>query len=345
VKASLSRLVATVVLLAVAYPAHAAAGTVTNNVGIFDFQAAPGETNHLVISGTPWNGYHVTDETAPVSAGAGCASVTANEVMCPGASFVPAPRVITVALGDMDDFLRIRGGTETMRIYGGDGADDLRGGFEGVNFLDGGPGPDVFRPNTTTAVDYSQRTNPIKVIVGDGVANDGEAGEGDLILGGNLDVLGGHAGDTMTVVRSGENGVALRGRGGDDRLTVRGDWGVLSGGAGDDTLINTSRKNLSSLQGGGGNDILQGGAGKDWMQGGGGNDSLFGAGGGDTLSGRVGDDLLVGGRGKDWMGAGPGRDILRARDGGRDRLNGGSDFDRAQVDRAIDRVLEIELFF
>jgi Ca2+-binding RTX toxin-like protein len=332
-------------LPALAYPAHAPAGTVTNAVNAFDYEAAPGETNHLVIRGDPWDGYRVTDESAPVSAGAGCISVTPNEAMCPGASFVPDPREMTIALGDMNDFLRIQEGTDTIRIDGGEGADDLRGGVEGYNYLDGGPGPDVFRPSITDLIDYSERTNPIKVIVGDGLANDGEAGEGDLILGGEVDVLGGQAGDTMTVTHAGNNGVALRGRGGDDRLTVRGDWSILSGGAGDDTLIIASPEDDIPLYGGRGDDVMQGGLGRDWMQAGSGNDALFGEAGGDTLIGAKGDDLLVGGRANDWMAAGAGRDILRARDGGRDRVTGGSEFDRARIDRLIDRVFEVELFF
>jgi hypothetical protein len=46
-------------LPALAYPAHAPAGTVTNAVNAFDYEAAPGETNHLVIRGDTWDGYRV----------------------------------------------------------------------------------------------------------------------------------------------------------------------------------------------------------------------------------------------------------------------------------------------
>jgi Ca2+-binding RTX toxin-like protein len=80
------------------------------------------------------------------------------------------------------------------------------------------------------------------------------------------------------------------------------------------------------------------------MEGDGGNDALFGEAGPDILSGKNGADLLVGGSGNDWMAGGVGRDVIRARDGRRDRLTGGLDFDRARVD-VVDRVREVELFF
>ena len=38
-----------------------------------------------------------------------------------------------------------------------------------------------------------------------------------------------------------------------------------------------------------------------------------------------------------------GRDVFRARDGGRDRMIGGADYDRAYVDKGIERVAEVEV--
>jgi hypothetical protein len=40
-------------LPALAYPAHAAAGTVTNAVNAFDYEAAPGETTTLLSGAIP----------------------------------------------------------------------------------------------------------------------------------------------------------------------------------------------------------------------------------------------------------------------------------------------------
>jgi hypothetical protein len=38
-------------VLGLTYPVNVSAGTVTNSVNTFDYQAAPGETNHLTIRG------------------------------------------------------------------------------------------------------------------------------------------------------------------------------------------------------------------------------------------------------------------------------------------------------
>ena len=46
-------------------------------------------------------------------------------------------------------------------------------------------------------VDYSERTNPVTVTIGDELANDGEAGEGDFVSTGIDQVYGGHAADTI----------------------------------------------------------------------------------------------------------------------------------------------------
>jgi hypothetical protein len=67
-------------------------------------------------------------------------AVTPNEAMCPGASFVPDPREMTIALGDMNDFLRIQEGTDTIRIDGGEGADDLRGELRATTTSTAGQG-------------------------------------------------------------------------------------------------------------------------------------------------------------------------------------------------------------
>jgi Ca2+-binding RTX toxin-like protein len=332
---------------AVASGEQALAGTATHTLLTLAYVAAPGEANQLVIRGDPWEGFHVADATAPVTAGAGCASVSVNEVFCPGAALVPGNTLIRVVLGDMGDSVRVRGESDTIRVNGGAGADDLKGG-SADNYLDGGPGPDVFRASphftSTDVVDYSRRTNPVKVTVGDGRANDGGPGEGDLITNGMTDVLGGKAGDTMSVTRAlPQFGVGLRGRGGDDVLTLQGDGGLLLGGAGDDTLVNATREDGLYLIGGGGNDVLQGGVGKDRLTGRAGNDVLFGKRGSDNLVGGQGADLLVGGVRNDWMSGGEGPDLFRARDKGRDRVRGGPDRDRARIDRGLDRLREVEV--
>jgi Ca2+-binding RTX toxin-like protein len=342
-------------LAALQTAAQASAGTATNTAATLVYEAAPGEGNQLVIRGDHFNGFRVVDTTAPVTAGTGCTSVSVNEVFCRGAPIVLGNTLIHVRLGDLDDSVRILGEADTIRLEGGDGSDDLKGGSTFTNLLDGGSGPDVLRASSPhfgslDVADYSLRTNPVRVTLMDGLANDGERGEGDLITNGISDVYGGKAGDRMSITRGPSVDLALWGRGGDDKLIARGDWrafrlGLLLGGADDDTLINATRGDSISLRGAGGNDALQGGVGQDRLAGQAGNDLLFGEGGKDFEFGGEGADLLEGGARYDFMAGGGGPDVFRARDGGRDRVKGGLGRDRARVDRRLDRILEVELIF
>jgi Ca2+-binding RTX toxin-like protein len=124
----------------------------------------------------------------------------------------------------------------------------------------------------------------------------------------------------------------------DDFAMVRA-WEVgetrLDGGPGNDTLVNRTRLESVTLVGGVGEDLLQGGPGKDLLLGGLGNDALFGGGARDGLRGGGGADTLEGEAGHDWVAGGEGADIVRARDGLRDSVNGGPDFDRARIDRRL----------
>jgi Ca2+-binding RTX toxin-like protein len=197
-------------ILGPAYPAHAATVTATLNEPNLSFDltysAAPGETNRLfIIQGL---NFHVIDRGANITAGAGCSSVSSEEVTCPitadelGVGGAGVLRV-TVTLGDMNDFLFVTGsGEPDTNTFGEGGADYIEVGAEGGHMLDGGAGADTLRggaghsvlvggpgadvlngePATNsfslTTADYSAHTNPVTADV-DGVADDGEAGEGD----------------------------------------------------------------------------------------------------------------------------------------------------------------------
>jgi Ca2+-binding RTX toxin-like protein len=96
---------------------------------------------------------------------------------------------------------------------------------------------------------------------------------------------------------------------------------------------------------------IDGTARADRLRGTAGNDVICGFGGGDTIDGRGGHDLIYGGLGNDRITGGPGldvlygnagRDRLSARDGKRDRLDGGAGRDNARVDRRRDRVRGVE---
>jgi Divergent InlB B-repeat domain/RTX calcium-binding nonapeptide repeat (4 copies) len=109
---------------------------------------------------------------------------------------------------------------------------------------------------------------------------------------------------------------------------------TVVGTAGDDVLTGTR-----------GRDVICGLGGKDRLIGGTGNDVLRGGAGADRLQGGAGGDRLIGGARADRLAGGRGRDSLYARDGVRDRLDGGGGLDRARVDRRKDVRSSIESVF
>jgi Ca2+-binding RTX toxin-like protein len=156
-----------------------------------------------------------------------------------------------VAGGPGDD--ELHGGDGSDNLYGGEGTDVLDGGGgDGVSRgttgyaiagarlfrdnLDGGPGADVLQggDGDFDAADYSSRTAPIKVTL-DGIANDGEAGENDLVAADVEDTTGGN-GDDVLIGNGGPN--TLRGGGGGDLLDGHGGYqDTVFGGSGDDTIL------------------------------------------------------------------------------------------------------------
>jgi Ca2+-binding RTX toxin-like protein len=276
--------------------------------------AAPGEDNSLTVTQDA-SGFAVDENgAATVTPGAGCgAGAGPNTVTCPGAGISQ----LSITLGDADDEVTlttptnavILGGTGNDRLQGGggqdvvqgeDGADTVTGGA-GDDTLAGGPGDDILDPGPggsadrdvlegdegTDAVSYGLRTAPVTTSK-DGVANDGQASEGDDIGSDVERITGGVANDSI---------------GGGPAADI------LDGGPGDD--------NVSGLTG---DDELHGdgglGAGADTVSGGPGNDRIEGEGGADLVSGDAGNDALEGGTGADRLNGGPGADRLR---GGPDR--------------------------
>jgi Ca2+-binding RTX toxin-like protein len=324
------------------------------------FTAASGEANHVLLL-LGFGGYRVVDLGAAITAGPGCAAVNSSEVFCAFTLVFEETPTVDIFLGDLNDFASIspKFSTETT-IDGEDGADalEISAGCESEDavcnlLLRGGPGDDTLRAVNAFAlldggaggdtmegigaeVDYRARVNPV-IVVGNGVADDGEAGEGDNVSANVDDVLGGSAGDTFTDVDA-------AGRGGNDTFISTGAGGVFcDGGSGDDVLIGGARADFCF--GGRGEDDLKGGGGSDDLEGGGGADTIRGGPGRDFLFGGPDDDLLVGGDGREFgIIGGRGDDTLRARDGLREQLGGGPGSDRARVD-SIDVVSSIEAFF
>jgi len=197
------------------------------------------------------------------------------------AGFVPPDSMVRLDLIGGDGADRLYGGGVKSRLYGGDGDDLLYGGDyadqlyggPGNDTMTGGPGNDWFWSEPTLDgadsmrggagsdwATYQLRTNGVTVTLADGLANDGEQGEGDLIA---VDV---------------EN---LRGTGADDVLVGSGRANYFQASAGADELY-----------GGGGNDTLWGESGSDIIFGDDGDDYLDGNIGNDVLSGGPGSDVL-----------------------------------------------------
>ena len=160
-----------------------------------------------------------------------------------------------------------RGGSDELIGRGGDdrfspgpGRDVIRGGGGNDTVHDLPPvAADVFEGGAgTDRFSYLDREAGVQVSL-DGVADDGEDGEGDNV--------------------------------GSDVESVTGTWDYA------DVLVGNASANV--LDGGGGNDVLHGGDGDDRLIGGKDIDTLFGEAGDDTLLGGSYHDLLVGGPGAD----------------------------------------------
>jgi len=315
--------------LGAASAASALASTVSTGSGTLTYTAANNEANQTVVSlagGT----YTVSDSGATITAGAGCSSVNATQATCAGAGvssisvsagnlsnlvWITAPTKATVFGGDGNDTLIGGAGNDILvgcggddNISGGGGADSLFDGLfcagGGNDTLDGGPGPDAMfgGPGTDTAT-YASRTAPVFVSL-DGVANDGEATEGDNVADDVENVTGGS---------------------GDDNITGSSAANIILGGAGNDVLL--GERSDSAL------DPNYTGSGKDSIFGGDGNDAI-GGGLGDNLiiSGGNGNDSLHGGPGADTIDGGAGNNDIHALDGVVDSINCGAGTDTGDAD-------------
>ena len=363
-------------------PALARAATASVARTTLTYEAGLGEANRVVLTQGP-NVYRLVDPGATIDAGAGCRAVTPSQVECQATR----TRAIELRLGDRGDFatasivthLIVRAGAGNNEIEGGLGDDDLFGdagqdrleGGVGFDILDGGAGRDVLSggtggtlelifsdvlgeegdggeaPPELDLVRYSRRTNAVTVRL-DRLANDGEAGEADHVLGDVEGAIGGRGDDTLIGNDRGAN--VLVGGGGGDTLRGRGGlFDALLGQTGDDAIAGHAREQVvfagpgdDDVTTGAGLDVLFAGPGDDHASAGGGGDALAGSAGRDMLRAGGGADLLVGGADRDVLLAGAGRDRVSARDRAQDVIDGGSARDTASVDRRLDRVRRVE---
>ncbi len=196
---------------------------------------------------------------------------------------------------DGDDTLL--GGNGDDEVRGGAGNDSVSGGVPGTDIVDGGPGFDSIPDG---GGDYSRAFGSHTLTISlDGVANDGEAGENDNVLG--VEKLSARA-DVVTL--TGDNGP--------NDLFVEAGSSTLRGLGGDDRLVTYD-----------GNDTIEGGDGNDFIEAGFGNDVLDGGAGVDQFSGdRTESNVFA-----------VGNDEIRARDGNAEQVGCGiGGGDRAIVD-------------
>ena len=224
------------------------------------------------------------------------------------------PGVDQLDAGPDDD--RLDGGAGGDVMNGGPGHDQLQG--RGHNALPsddadlflGGDGLDsvnyMYRFVGQRGWEDSEPEVRDLRVTGDGLPNDGAAGEGDQ-FGSDVEGAGLGEGDDYF-----ETGDALRGGGG---------W------KGDDVYVASSNPPRGEFSGGPGNDVMTGGSGQD------------------TLTGQDGNDRIVGGAGFDFLNGDAGDDWIDSRDPfppggwtgdntGHDRLDCGEGFDEVYPDRS-----------
>ncbi|MBI4897129.1 MAG: hypothetical protein HY827_02040 [Actinobacteria bacterium] len=311
-----------------------------------------------------------TDSVAGVTAGAGCTQASSTVARCTASSLlvhlggendtatidssVPTTGTRTIYGDEDDDSITGGAGADTLYagpdndgdtanmnyLYGGGGNDTLWGdtvALTGRTTMDGAGGGDTFRASTgVDTIDYSNRTASVSVTV-DSLANDGESGEGDKVLGLSTLKLGSgddtfNGGSSPEYVYGGAGSDELNGGAGSNQLY--GEFGddYLYGGTSADSLYGGA--GFDELSGGAGTDYLEGGDQDDYLYGGANSDSLWGNAGGDVISGEDGDDSITGGSGVDWTYGDAGNDSMFLFDSFADLGDCGDGADSADVDGA-----------
>ena len=134
---------------------------------------------------------------------------------------------VHATLGEGDDTIKV--GRWTFRpsiLDGGPGADSLTGGPENDTLI-GGTGPDELNGgvNGVDTADYSARTRTVGIYADNGIADDGEYGEGDNVRWDVENIRGGSGNDVLwgnmldNQLYGGPGNDVLQGFSGDDIMT------------------------------------------------------------------------------------------------------------------------------
>lgn len=236
------------------------------------------------------------------------------------------------------------GGAGNDTISGGGGNDSIGGGLD-FDLLSGNAGNDTVSGGQHGDTLNGNAGNDL-IIGGMGLDSLGGGQDNDTLQGGlgNDTLLGGIGIDTAdyldrllstqnltitldTLANDGETGIGEA----DNVGGTANDIEIVTSGAGSDSITGNSFAN--TLLGNAGNDTIYGGDGDDSLGGGSGNDFLNGQFGSDTFISGLGNDQLYGESGDDWF---------YVRDGLADTIFGGGDYDRAQIDSALDVLTNVE---
>ena len=239
-------------------PASAGAATVSSGLQIV-FQAAPGESNQVVVDQvaagpvTAELAYRVRDSGAPLQAGPGCTPVDQHEAICAlGAALTASAGVgdasqfrLRVHTEDGNDSVSIPGFIRLPAVYAGSGDDAVVSrGYGG--YYSGGTGSDLLQ-----VLPPALSGTPPRVDFSGGPGNDTIYGsEGD-------DTIEADSGVNNSGPDPGLEGAdTVYGGGGNDRITdsevTQGFHNVYYGDAGNDVI-----------DAGSGNDEIHGGDGAD----------------------------------------------------------------------------------
>jgi Ca2+-binding RTX toxin-like protein len=385
-------------LLAGCGPASAGTVAVEGSIGggsIVKFTAAQAKNNNVTVT-VGANGAVRVEETGGITPGAGCTRLDATTARCTASNVIhqsilllldgddtavsftaELPSLMTGGTGN--DVLTGGGGSD--RLFGAEGSDTLSGGAgddhlaEGVNraevealdvdTFNGGPGVD--------SVSYGAADVPLSIDL-DGVADDGQAQEGDNVKVDVERLFGGSAGDELigsaeaNEIFGYEGEDTIVGNGGSDRLVGENHSDLLLEGIGA-TVIDAL--DADTFEGGGGVDTasyvgatlqvqvdldsvaddgrigegdnvrddvenVEGGGDGDILTGDGDANILSGGGGIDRLTGNDGRDDLIGGAGDDRLVEGVGTTVIDALDA--DDYRGGDGVDTADYQNAAQGV-------